>query len=205
MSKGIGSEGGGTHNHSLAPWLAILARSRRRWRSIALMVTRLLDFWEGNSLALLCALAASLYLLWLALVLSVIDIRTHTLPNRYVLPAYPIVAALLLTAAIAAQAPGHAFRAAGGALAMAGLYWLLWAIYPAGMGFGDVKLAGVLGLFLGFLSWQHVVFGIAAGFVAGGLWGMLLIVSRKGTAKTAIPFAPSMIAGTLATMLLLPA
>lgn len=169
------------------------------------MVTRLMDLWESNALALLCALAASLYLLWLAVVLSVIDIRTHTLPNRYVLPAYPIAGVLLVSAALLAGTPGHALRTVGGALAMGALYWLLWVVYPAGMGFGDVKLAGVLGLFLGFLSWQHVVFGVAAGFVAGGLWGVLLIVSRRGTAQSAIPFGPAMLAGTLVTMLVLPA
>lgn len=169
------------------------------------MVTRLMDLWESNALALVCALAATLYLLWLAVVLSIVDIRTHTLPNRYVLPAYPIAGALLLLAALLAGMPGHALRAVGGALAMGALYWLLWAVYPAGMGFGDVKLAGVLGLFLGFLSWQHVMFGVAAGFVVGGVWGVFLIVSRRGTARSAIPFGPAMLAGTLATILVLPA
>lgn len=169
------------------------------------MVTRLLDLWESNAAAFSCALAASLYLLWLAVVLSIIDIRTHTLPNRYVLPAYPIAGVLLLAAALAAGTPEHALRAAGGALAMGALYWLLWAVYPAGMGFGDVKLAGVLGLFLGYLSWQHLLLGIAAGFVVGGLWGVALIVSRRGTAKSAIPFGPSMLAGAVAVMVLLPA
>lgn len=169
------------------------------------MVTRLLEMGESNALALVCALAASMYLLWLAVVLSIIDIRTHTLPNRYVLPAYPIAGVLLLTAAFADGTPGLAWRTVGGAVAMGALYWLLWTVYPAGMGFGDVKLAGVLGLFLGFLSWQHVVFGVAAGFVVGGLWGVTLIVSRRGTAKSAIPFGPAMLAGTVAVMLLVPA
>lgn len=169
------------------------------------MVTRLLDLGESNALALVCALAASVYLLWLSVVLSIIDIRTHTLPNRYVLPAYPISGALLLAAALGSAMPGHALRAGGGALAMGALYWLLWAVYPAGMGFGDVKWAGVLGLFLGFLSWQHVVLGVAAGFVAGGLWGVVLIVSRRGSAQSAIPFGPAMAAGAWLTMLLLPA
>lgn len=169
------------------------------------MVTRLMDFWESSIPALLLALAACLYLLWLAVSLSIIDIRTHTLPNRYVLPAYPIAGALLLASALAAGSPEYAAVAAGGAVAMGALYWLLWAVYPAGMGFGDVKLAGVLGLFLGFLGWQHLMLGMAAGFVIGGLWGLLLIISRRGTVRSAIPFGPPMLAGTLATMLLLPA
>lgn len=169
------------------------------------MVTRLMDFWDASIPALLLTVAACLYLLWLAVVLGVIDIRTHTLPNRYVLPAYPIAGGLLLAAALTAGSPKYAAVAAGGALAMAALYWLLWAVYPTGMGFGDVKLAGVLGLFLGFLGWQHLMVGIAAGFVVGGLWGLVLIVSSRGTAKSAIPFGPSMLAGALAAMVLLPA
>ncbi|WP_038467326.1 A24 family peptidase [Arthrobacter sp. PAMC 25486] len=169
------------------------------------MVTRLMEFWESSIPALLLAVVACFYLLWLSVSLSVIDIRTHTLPNRYVLPAYPIAGALLLAASLTAGSPKYAAVAAGGALVMAALYWALWAVYPAGMGFGDVKLAGVLGLFLGFLGWQHVVFGMAAGFVVGGLWGVVLIISRRATAKSAIPFGPSMLAGTLAVMLLLPA
>lgn len=168
------------------------------------MVTRLLELWESGTPALLFALAATLYLVWLAVVLSIIDINTHTLPNRYVLPAYPIAGTLLLAAALAAGMPHYMAMALGGAAAMGGLYWLLWALYPAGMGFGDVKLAGVLGLFLGFLGWQHVLLGAAAGFVVGGLWGVVLIVSRRGTAKTAIPFGPAMLAGTLGVMLLVP-
>ncbi|MFQ4147778.1 A24 family peptidase [Arthrobacter sp. LAPM80] len=168
------------------------------------MVTRLLDFWDSSTPALLFTLAATAYLIWLAVVLSIIDIHTHTLPNRYVLPAYPIAGALLLAAALAAGMPMYAAVALGGAVAMGALYWLLWVLYPAGMGFGDVKLAGVLGLFLGFLGWQHVLVGVAAGFVVGGLWGITLIATRRGTAKTAIPFGPSMLAGTLATMLLVP-
>lgn len=169
------------------------------------MVARLLDLWDASAFALSCALAACLYLLWLAVQLSIIDIRTHTLPRRLVLPAYPIAGSLLLAAALAGGTPLHALIAAGGALAMAGLYWLLWAVYPSGMGFGDVRLAGVLGLFLGYLGWQHVLLGAAAGFVAGGLWGIVLIASGRGTAKSAIPFGPAMLAGALGTMLLLPA
>ncbi|MFC8302398.1 prepilin peptidase [Specibacter sp. NPDC057265] len=169
------------------------------------MVTRLAQLWEESTLALLCAVAACGYFLWLALVLSVIDIRTHRLPDRLVLPAYPLAGVLLLAAALAAKEPHHALNAAGGALALGALYWLLWALYPQGMGFGDVKLAGVLGLYLGFLGWSHVLWGAAAGFVAGGLWGVAVMASGRGTAKTAIPFGPAMLVGAGMVMALLPA
>lgn len=168
------------------------------------MVTQLADLWEQHPMALYFALAACAYLLFLSVVLSFIDIRTHTLPDRYVLPAYPVAVLLLGASALLAGDPWILVRAVGGALALGALYWVLWAVYPAGMGFGDVKLAGVLGLYLGFLSWPHVLLGTAAGFVAGGLWGVALIVSRKGTAQSHIPFGPAMMGGALATMLLIP-
>jgi leader peptidase (prepilin peptidase)/N-methyltransferase len=169
------------------------------------MVTRLLDLWEASQpLAAACAAAACLYLLFLAVQLSIVDIRTHTLPDRLVLPAYPVAGILLCSVALLAGQPVHLWRALAGLLALGALYWVLWAVYPAGMGFGDVKLAGVLGMYLGFLGWNHVLLGAAAGFVAGGLWGVALIAARRGTAKSHIPFGPSMLAGALATMLLLP-
>ena len=68
---------------------------------------------------------------------------------------------------------------AGGA-ALWLFYFLLRALYPPGMGFGDVKLAGVLGMYLGFLGWPHVFAGTLAAFVLGGLWslGLLAVAAR---------------------------
>jgi leader peptidase (prepilin peptidase)/N-methyltransferase len=73
------------------------------------------------------------------------------------------------------------------------------------MGFGDVKLAGVLGMYLGFLGWGHVFAGTFAAFIFGGLWSLGLLVARRGTLQSAIPFGPFMLAGTAAAMLLIPA
>ena len=166
------------------------------------MVTRWVQWWEASPGAVALLAAALLYLLAVSVVLSVIDVRTHKLPNRFVLPAYPMAGVLLGGAALTAGEAGMILASWGGALALFLFYWFLWSLYPAGMGLGDVKLAGVLGLYLGFLSWQHVLLGAAAGFVVGGVWGLVLIASRRGTAKTAIPFGPAMLAGTWATLLL---
>jgi leader peptidase (prepilin peptidase)/N-methyltransferase len=73
------------------------------------------------------------------------------------------------------------------------------------MGFGDVKLAGVLGMYLGFLGWPHVFAGTFAAFLLGGLWSLALLVFRRGTLKSSIPFGPFMLAGAAAAMALLPA
>nr|WP_249777296.1 A24 family peptidase [Arthrobacter sp. C9C5] len=149
--------------------------------------------------------------------LTVIDVRHHLLPNRIIFPSYAVAGVLLLGAA-AAQAvsvagasapdggaglfgvPGLRVVAGGAVLWL--FYFLLRAVYPPGMGFGDVKLAGVLGMYLGFLGWGHVFAGTFAAFLFGGLWSVALLVSRRGTLKSDIPFGPFMLAGTVAAMLL---
>ncbi len=52
------------------------------------------------------------------------------------------------------------------------------------MGFGDVKLAGVLGMYLGYLGWAHVFAGTFAAFLLGGLWSLALLAARRGTLKS---------------------
>ena len=69
--------------------------------------------------------------------------------------------------------------------------------YPAGMGFGDVKLAGIIGGMLGFLSYQALLVGAFAAFVIGGAVGAALLWSRRGSRKSQLPFGPFMIAGAL--------
>ncbi len=75
------------------------------------------------------------------------------------------------------------------------LYWLLAIGYPGGMGFGDVKLAGVLGMLLGWVGWAALIVGGFSAFVLGGVVGVLLMLGRRATRKSRIPFGPFMIAG----------
>ena len=67
--------------------------------------------------------------------------------------------------------------------------------YPGGMGFGDVKLAGVLGLYLAWISWGALAVGAFAAFLLGGLFSIGLIIARKAGRKSGIPFGPWMLAG----------
>jgi leader peptidase (prepilin peptidase)/N-methyltransferase len=136
--------------------------------------------------------------LWLGLVLvlllvpiTLIDIDHRIIPNRLVLVGS--VAALALLAALdPAALPEHliAGAAAGGFLLAALL------AYPAGMGMGDVKLAGMMGLFLGRAVGPAMLVALVAGSVVGAL-----IIARLGAArgrKTAIPFGPYLAFGALA-------
>jgi leader peptidase (prepilin peptidase)/N-methyltransferase len=167
---------------------------------------RLPELWQASPVAFWLVVACLAYYLWMAARLAVIDIRSHLLPNRIVLPSYWAAVPLTLAAVLAAGNfdAGAAVRVLGGGAVLWLVYFVLRVVYPAGMGFGDVKLAGVLGLYLGFLSWQHLFWGTAAAFLLGGLYGLGLIVTRRGTAKSAIPFGPFMLVGT-AIALVLPA
>jgi leader peptidase (prepilin peptidase) / N-methyltransferase len=76
-------------------------------------------------------------------------------------------------------------------------YFALAFVHPSGMGFGDVKLAGLLGLYLGWLGWSSVWIGTLAGFALGGLVGVVVLATGLGNRKTAIPFGPCMLAGAM--------
>lgn len=116
------------------------------------------------------------------------------------LPSYAVGLALLGLAALVDRNPDAFGRAVIGMAALFAFYFLLALAYPAGMGFGDVKLSGVLG-YLGYLGVGELLVGAFAGFLLGGLAGAALVVLRRAGRKTAIPFGPFMLAGALVGIL----
>lgn len=146
-------------------------------------------------------LPAYLYLVAVGVALAFIDLDTRRLPNALTLPSYVVGLVLLAVPAVLDSRPDDLVRAVLGAVALFGFYFLLALIYPAGMGFGDVKLAGVLGLYLGFLGWDAVIVGGFAGFLIGAVVGVGLMVAGRARRRTAVPFGPSMLAGTLVGVL----
>jgi leader peptidase (prepilin peptidase)/N-methyltransferase len=146
-------------------------------------------------------LPAYLYLVAVGVALAFIDLDTRRLPNALTLPSYDVGLVLLAVPAVLDSRPDDLVRAVLGAAALFGFYFLLALIYPAGMGFGDVKLAGVLGLYLGFLGWDAVIVGGFAGFLIGAVVGVGLMVAGRARRRTAVPFGPSMLAGTLVGVL----
>lgn len=140
-------------------------------------------------------LVAYLYLMAITVALAVIDLDTHTLPNRIVLPAY-VVVPVLLAAASALSGDWSAFlRAAIGLVALGGVYLALALAVPGGMGLGDVKLAGVLGFALAYLGWGPLAVGSFGAFLLGGIFAIALMIVRRAGRKSGIPFGPWMLAG----------
>jgi leader peptidase (prepilin peptidase)/N-methyltransferase len=146
-------------------------------------------------------LPAFLYLGAIGVALAMIDIDVKRLPNAIVLPSYPVAAALLTVAAAVDGRWEDLLRAGFGMLALYAFYFLLALVYPAGMGFGDVKLAGILGLYLGWLGWAEVVTGGFLGFLFGGVVGGGMVLVRRAGRKSMLPFGPFMLAGALVAIL----
>ncbi len=141
-------------------------------------------------------LPAYLYLAAIAIALALIDFDVRRLPDAIVLPSYVVAVLMLLPAGVGATG----FRAERGVLAMLLLLFLYLAlalVYPSGMGFGDVKLAGVLGLYLGWNSWSSVVVGTFAGLLIGLATGVALLLLRRAGRNLRVPFGPYMLAGAL--------
>jgi leader peptidase (prepilin peptidase)/N-methyltransferase len=139
-------------------------------------------------------LPAYLYLAAIAIALAAIDLDVLRLPDRIVLPSYGVALALLIPTAVIEQSWTAIVRGLIAAALMYACYWIL-AVLPKGMGGGDLKLAPLLGLYLGWLSWSSVAVGAFAGFLLGGVFGTVLLITRMATRKTRIPFGPYMLAG----------
>ena len=128
----------------------------------------------------------------LLIAVAAIDLEHRIVPNRLVVPA---AVWGVLAAALVATSELPELLAAGAAAFLA---LLLAAIaYPAGMGMGDVKLAGVMGLYLG-LSVAPALF---AAFLAGSLVGVGLMLRQGGGRKLGVPFAPFLALGGLVGLL----
>ena len=145
-------------------------------------------------------LIAYLYLAAISVALALIDIDVHRLPDALTLPSYPVAAVLLTVGALAAHEPFDLARAAIGGAALFALYAVLWFVYPKGMGLGDVKLAGILGLYLGYLGWGTLAVGAFFGFALGGVLGVTLMAIGRATRKSKIPFGPFMLSGAMAAV-----
>lgn len=149
----------------------------------------------ASGLAWLLAIAAYLWFAAASVALTLIDIDHHRLPDAIVLPSLAVVSILLTAASLLQGDIGQLISTLGGGTAMFVVYFAIVLIYPAGMGLGDVKLAPLTGVMLGFVGWPAVAIGGFAAFLLGAAWGIALMMRRSATRKTPIPFGPFMLAG----------
>ena len=142
-------------------------------------------------------LAAYLLFAAIAVALALIDLDVRRLPNAIVLPAYPILAVLLGVAA-----DGDALmRAVAGALLLFGFFFTVALAAPGAMGFGDVKLAGVVGGMSAYLSWGAFLTAAFGGFVLGAVAAAALMAGGRAGRRSAVPFGPFMLVAAWASIL----
>jgi leader peptidase (prepilin peptidase)/N-methyltransferase len=143
------------------------------------------------------ALPAFLVLAAASVLLSVIDLQFHRLPNVVLGPFAGAALALLLVDTIAHGSWESLLRGLAGAAISFAVYLVLAVISPSSLGMGDVKLAGVLGLYLGYLGWRTLFLGALGGFVIAAVIGVVLLATRRADRRTQLPFGPSMLAAAL--------
>ena len=187
----------GVSAFGLSRWARALAGTESKWlRTWVLVAFAGLGgvgaaMRAGNAAELI---AYSLLAVFLA-VLVVVDLAVFRLPDVVVGPLYVVLFGALT---VAAAVDGDWSRlgraaAAGGVIALG--YLVLALISPANLGLGDVKLAGVIGAFLGWLGWPQALVGTLAAFVLGGLVALVLVVAKRAHRNTAFAFGPWMVAG----------
>ncbi len=140
-------------------------------------------------------LPAFLLLAVVGVLLTLVDLQHRLLPNRVVLPALVAGTVLLLLPGLADGAWVALLRAVLGAAALFAVYLVLALLSSGGLGMGDVKLAALLGLYLGWLGWAALVLGALAGFVVQAVVAVGLLAARRIGLRGELPFGPAMLAG----------
>lgn len=150
---------------------------------------------SAGAVAAVLVMISFLYLAAITIALALIDLDVHKLPNVIVVPAYAVSAALFVAASILTGDFGP-LLGAGIAMTVLFVFYLVMAlVYPGGMGFGDVKLAGVLGIYLGWAGWGAVAVGAFSAFLLAGVFSIILLATKRAGRKSGIPFGPWMFAG----------
>lgn len=131
---------------------------------------------------------------------SVVDLRTKRLPNRILFPTMAAVVVLLLAAAVI-EDPRRALVAigigAGGLL----LFGLVWFARPAALGYGDVKLAGLLGLVVGWYGPMSALLALVAAFLSAAVVAVALLMKGRGRGSE-MAFGPFLTLGAIAAVVL---
>lgn len=149
----------------------------------------------GGVAGLTAAFPAFVVLAAVMVVVVFVDLDTHRIPNRITFVAFPVSVVLLAGASLMDGGSDDLVRSLIGAALFFVVLFVLHIVYPAGMGFGDVKLAPTLGLFLGYLDPLLVIYALLASSLIGIAIGLPAVI--RGGRKTEFPFGPALCAGTV--------
>ncbi|WP_448608080.1 prepilin peptidase [Geodermatophilus sp. URMC 60] len=130
-------------------------------------------------------------------VLAQVDLAAHRLPDRVTVPAYSAVVTALLVDAVALGTWAALLRAALAGAAAFAVAACAAVLPPRGLGFGDVKLLGLLGLVLGWVGWGALLAGVFLGLVTGATASLTLIAAGRAGWRTALPFGPPLLVGAV--------
>lgn len=149
----------------------------------------------GARWGLAVELPAFLGLVLLGVALAIADIRHGRLPDVMVAVLAVSGLALLGVAAFVHHDVGDLLRGISAAAATGGALLVLALLWPAELGFGDVKVGGVLGLYLGWLGWPQVILGVVMGFLLAAAFAVGLLLTGRRTLRDNLPLGPFLVAG----------
>ena len=140
-------------------------------------------------------LVAWLVFLPIALALAIIDARTKLLPSHLLKPTYLVIVPLTYLPLLIGQDWAGVKRTSLAWLIYGGVFFLLWLIYPRGMGYGDVRLSGLIGVLVGVVGWAELIVTFYATFLLGPI--LMLVFSGFSIRSRQLPFGPFMLLGAL--------
>jgi leader peptidase (prepilin peptidase) / N-methyltransferase len=167
------------------------------WPAPALAALWVFLGWRVGDLGEWAALPTYLLFAWLTVALVWIDADVHRLPDGLVLPAYPALVVLVAVATLGAGDWRYLVRALACMAVLYSVYFVMAFVSPSSLGFGDVKLSGLIGLVLGWWSIPQAVLGTLGGFLVGGLVALVMLAGRRVGWRSHIAFGPAMLVGAL--------
>ena len=126
-----------------------------------------------------------------------IDLKTQRLPREITYTGIILGAVALSIAAIVIAEPERIWMMVLGAAIALVAMWLIYTLSRGGMGDGDVRLAPLLGMYLGWLNPGIVLPGLFFGFIAGAVVGVAMMAIDRAGRRTAVPFGPFLAVGTI--------
>ncbi|HLN18018.1 MAG TPA: A24 family peptidase [Acidimicrobiales bacterium] len=136
-----------------------------------------------------------------SIALAVVDVRIWLVPRKILYPTFALTAVGLLAAsAVDDNWTAVVHGAIAGVVALAA-FFALWWFLPRAMGFGDVRMAGMVGAGLGWLGFGVAYLGFLAAFLFGSVLGIVLMVRRRTGRKTKLPFGTGLAFGAVVGVL----